>query len=107
LSTESIRDVLSTLPPGQTLRLGQNDDMIAGMGPGICIIAKQVGSQQDNQWSPIDHLNATNDVVAVAKIALEFRRKIGETDLFAICVPVADPSVRQSIELRLQKAWPK
>jgi hypothetical protein len=107
LSTESISNVLSTLPPGQTLRLGQNDDMIAGMGPGICIIAKQVGSQQDNQWSPIDHLNATNDVVAVAKIALEFRRKIGETDLFAICVPVADPSERQSIELRLQNAWPK
>jgi hypothetical protein len=45
LSTESISDVLSTLPSGQTLRLGHNDSTIAGMGPGICIIAKQVGSQ--------------------------------------------------------------
>ena len=107
MSTETISDILSTLPAGRTLRLEQDDSTIATMGPGICIIAKQIGSQQDNQWSPIDLLNATNDVVAVATIALEFRRKIGQNDLFAILVPIADPSLRQSTELRLQKAWPK
>lgn len=75
MSTESISHVLNTLPATQTLRPGQNDGTLANMGPGLCIIAKQVGPVEDDRWSPIEHLNATNEVVAVAKAALEYRRK--------------------------------
>ena len=71
------------------------------VGAGICVIAREPKHQK---YLPLEVIDASNDVVGVAKNRLERHRAKGEQNLVAILFAVGDRRERSVICYAIQDA---